>query len=323
MTPSRSRRSNTAGFCGVVDTGSGLLIAFSENPVLLLTVAAVIAAVAGWVLRRTDWSIVDPLPIVARRRAGQLIRGAGRLYRTHVGRFVAAGLVLVPVALVVGGIVWLVSRVPLIGALLDGEGELGPIGAFVALSIGLIGYGLGLVAVRAAVAASMRELEGGGDASAGGVYRVVAAHLGSLLVAMIRAGVIIALLSVSVIGIPWAIRQLVGWQLFPDAIVLEGRSARSGLDRSNELVRGRWWNTAGVVVLLGVVMLAVWTVGGLLLLIVTDGLPLWLFSMLLSILAAVVAPFAAAAVTLLYGDARAGEAPLVEDSPEPSTASTS
>ncbi|MEZ5296509.1 MAG: hypothetical protein R2697_09660 [Ilumatobacteraceae bacterium] len=65
--------------------------------------------------------------------------------------------------------------------------------------------------------------------------------------ALLRAIVVVGGLILTVVGIPWAIRQLVRYQFVPQAVVSEHRDARSALDRSSDLVRGRWWWTAGVV----------------------------------------------------------------------------
>ena len=60
------------------------------------------------------------------------------------------------------------------------------------------------------------------------------------------------------VGIPWAIRQAVRWVFIPQVVVFEGLPAPAArcLHRSAELVRGRWWRTAALVVLLRVIGLA-------------------------------------------------------------------
>ena len=290
-------------FCAAVERGSSLLIVVSENPVVLLIVVAILAGVIGWLLRRTDWGIVDPLPIVRRRRAGQLLRAAGRLYRSNVRLFAVSGLIYIPLALVVAVIVWLVAQIPLVGALLESEGELGPIGAFFALTIGLLGHALGFVVVRAVVAVAMRGVETGDGGTAVDALRTVARHAGDLVQGLVRIIVVVGVLFVSVVGIPWGIRQLVRYQFFSDVIVLEDVDGTTALDRSTALTRGRWWHTAAVLLVLNGLVLGISTVAGLLLLIVTAGLPLWLFSSLLVAMSAIVVPYGAIGATMLYGDA--------------------
>ena len=309
-------------FCSVVEGGSRLLVVVSERPVVLFVVVALLVTLIGWLLRRTDWGEVDPLPIVRRRRAGQLLRAAGRLYRAHPRLFATAGLVYVPLALVVAGIIWLVTRVPLVAALLEGDGGLGPIGTFFALAFGLLGHVFGFVVVRAIVAVSMRALESGNDPGTGPALRAVADRARRLARSLGHIVLVVALLFASVVGIPWGIWQLVRWQFFADVILLEDLDARRALDRSTVLTRGRWWHTAAVLVVLNAAVLTVSTVAGLLLLVVTASLPLWLFSALLTAVGAIVVPYGAIGATLLYGDARAEhDAAAVElaDGPAPAT----
>jgi hypothetical protein len=131
---------------------------------------------------------------------------------------------------------------------------------------------------------------------------------------------IVTVLFVSVIGIPWGIRQLVRYLYVPDAVVLEGSAdGRSALARSSELVKGRWFRTAVVFVVVNLVVLLGGTVLGLVLLLVTTGLPLWVFSLLVTTVGALLTPYSAAAVTLLYGDARAAEARSAQEPAEPAT----
>ncbi len=52
-------------------------------------------------------------------------------------------------------------------------------------------------------------------------------------------------------------------------------------------------------------MLLFTSIVGLLLLIIFAGIPLWLFSIIVTAFAALVVPYTAISATLLYGDARA------------------
>ena len=108
------------------------------------------------------------------------------------------------------------------------------------------------------------------------------------------------LLFVSIIGIPWAIRQAIRWAFFPQVLVFERRPRGAGLGRSSELVRGRWWRTAALPSSWGSSRCSALVVGlGLVLLFTTAPLPL------VNIIGALVnvgAPYVAVALTLAYGD---------------------
>ena len=74
------------------------------------------------------------------------------------------------------------------------------------------------------------------------------------------------------------------------------------------MVRGRWFHTAAVVAVVNLAVVATASTVALLLLVVVTGIPLWLFSALVSMVYGLVVPLAAIALTLLYGDSRAERA---------------
>jgi hypothetical protein len=87
--------------------------------------------------------------------------------------------------------------------------------------------------------------------------------------------------------------------------MLEGTGGGSALQRSSDLVRGRWWHTALFVTAVGVVLGGFGLVVGLLMLVLFTGLPLWSLAVLMTLTNVLVMPLGAIAVTLLYGDAAA------------------
>ena len=128
---------------------------------------------------------------------------------------------------------------------------------------------------------------------------------------------------VSIVGIPWGIRQLIRYQFMPQAVVLEDLDGREGLARSSELVRGRWWHTAVMITLFNALIALSGMVIGLLLLLIVAGIPLWLFSGLVTLVYALIVPLAAVALTLLYGDAVAETEGVENDETEGSDPSAS
>jgi hypothetical protein len=79
----------------------------------------------------------------------------------------------------------------------------------------------------------------------------------SLLGASLLSSLAIVAITVftAFIGTPFALFLYVGWQLAPQAIVLEGRGAGAGLARSSGLVRGSWWRLAGLLIIVGILRL--------------------------------------------------------------------
>ena len=292
-------------FCGAVGFGSKQLITLKQRPAVLAIVVVLLFLFVRSLVRRTDWSTVEPLPIVERRRAGQLMRAGVHLYRAHPRRFAEVGLVYLPIALAIGVVMALIRAIPLVGSLLDSEENLGFVGLLFAVVLGTLGHSIGFVFARAVVAVLMSGLERGDEITARDAYRGALGHLGDLVGALVRAVVIVGALLVSIVGIPWAIRQIIRYQFLPETTTLEGMRGRVALDRSSTLVRGRWFHTAAVLISLNVLVLLFTGLVGLVLLIVLAEIPLWLFSIVVTAFSALLVPYTAIAATLLYGDARA------------------
>jgi hypothetical protein len=307
-------------FCSVVEWGSVQFVKFVSSPGRMLFVIAVIAALAVFLLRRTSWRTVEPLPLPRRRRAGEIFRVAAVLYRRHLGTFAAVGAVTVPIAvlaLLTGAIA---TRLPLIGDLTEVSDTEGTGGRFAIAS--LIGFVFSLLAfqlVSAAVAWIVGD-EAGVRADAVGALRAVGGRLQALATAFLPAAFLIFVLDLFVLGIPIAIWLFVRWQFIPQVTMLEGLGGFGALRRSGALVRRRWWHTAVVTLAVIVVIVGFGIVVGLLVLVIFTGLPLWALSAVVALCNLVAMPFGALVMTFLYGDAIAvvaAEAVAEEALPEP------
>ncbi len=292
-------------FCGVVSWGSNQLIALRTDPLPLVIGALLVVVLASLLLARTDWTRVRPLPIARRRRAGQIIVSAPLLVRSRPIPFVQVALIYSPVALVIGLVVVLLQLIPPIGSLVDGDRGVGAVSVILTLVVGGVGYAIGFVLVTAVVATLIHGLDGGVEIGGVEAVRRTFARRGDLLSALARAIVIVVALLISVVGIPWGIRQLVRYQLMAPASMLEGLGGRAALDRSTALIRGRWLHTAVVAMVLNALVGLIAVGVGLVLLLGLAGIPLWLFSILVSGSSAVVVCYSASAFVLLYGDAKA------------------
>ncbi|MEM9135396.1 MAG: hypothetical protein AAF962_02975 [Actinomycetota bacterium] len=301
-------------FCSLVAFGSQQYINALQNPLRLLLTVAAVGLVAAVALTRTDWNGVAATPIVRRRRVGQIVRVAGRTYRQHPRRFITIGLFYMPVALLFAGLT------ELLGALTptDSESELLAFLAFLLTTFASLGQGLAYVLITAAFAAIWLGAESGKGVSGPDGVRAVIERRGDLARTYLRLVGTIILLTVTIIGIPRAIHRIIAYQLFGSVMMVEGLTGRAALQRSVELVKGRWLHTAfAVTAFSGLVSLANATVG-LVLLIVLAGFPLWLFSLVAAAASALVAPISAVGYLLLYGDARAE----ADDAPDADPADT-
>jgi hypothetical protein len=291
-------------FCSVVEFGSVQVVKLQTSPVRVILSLAVLAWVVTFLIRHTSWASVEPLPIVKRRRAGEIARASFALLRRHPLSFLAVGLLYVPMAALAGLLAALVRFVPFFGdvvSLFDRGGG----GSRLLLSLLVGGFAslLAFVIVAAAVSTLVDDVSRGERLSARRAVRRAREHIDALAVGLLRATIIVVALEISVVGIPFGIRQLVRYQLLAQTAMLEGADGRTALARSSELVRGRWFHTA---LFVGVVHLVTATSGfvvGLLLLVTVTSMPFWMLSVIVTVVGALVMPLGAIAVTLLYGDA--------------------
>jgi hypothetical protein len=293
-------------FCSVVEAGSGALVTLKTSPLRLVITLAVLVLIGRWLAGRTVWNKVEALPMVRRRRAGEIIRAAAGSYRRRAGILITIGLVYLPISILVTVTASVLQVVPIIRRIVELAGGAAETSLIFAIFAGSIANVLGYVAVNAMVAAYY-DLLGDGDAEASGLDAVRRAwtYAIDLLAGFGRALAIVLVLFVSVVGIPFGFWFLIRYQFMPQVVVTEHRTGRDALARSAQLVSGRWWHTAIMIGLFNLLVAGSGLVVGLLLLVLFAGIPLWLFSGVITLVYALIVPLAAVAQTLLFGDALA------------------
>lgn len=172
-----------------------------------------------------------------------------------------------------------------------------------AVIVALIGMAASLVGtfwLQGAMVFAVQDVQDGTfDTPTGEVFRRVQPHLGTLVVAGILAGV--------GVGIGFVLLILPGlflltiWSLIAPAIVVEGKGVGDAFSRSRELVRGHGTTVFGIVL---VTTLLTAVAGGVLRAIFSF-LPRFLEILVGSTIAsAVVAPFGAIALTVMFFELR-------------------
>jgi hypothetical protein len=296
-------------FCDVTAVGSAWLARIQLDPSGLLVPLAIIVAL-GWLLaRRTVWTSLESLPVVARRRAGQILRGAVGLGRRLWPGFGVIGAIYLPAAVVLGGLVALADLIPGVRTLLDvGAGTAG-ISALLAVLIGGLSTTFAFNVVIAVMTRFLLEEPSGGWrrllGAAWDATVIVLRRWQALFGALLLAAAIIGALLISVIGIPFALWLIIRYQFIAEVVTTEDHSTRGALRRSAQLVRGRWFSTAATVGFINLTVVVISTTVSLVILIGATGLPLWVFPAVSMLVTAFVAPVAAAAHVLLFGDRRA------------------
>src|SRR5690606_37044918 len=112
---------------------------------------------------------------------------------------------------------------------------------------------------------------------------------------------------------PWAINRLVRWVFVAQVVMIEGKRGQEVLARSAELVAGRWWNTFGRLLIMGLV------IGipiGILQQALVSAFPGVAGSILSSATGFISVPFGIIAVSLMFFDLRARKGDADGPAPE-------
>ncbi|HMH90693.1 MAG TPA: hypothetical protein VK586_06360, partial [Streptosporangiaceae bacterium] len=211
---------------------------------------------------------------------------AWRMYRAHAGHLIGIAFVIYVVAAVVDGLISLA-------------------GGFVVALVGLIITVLAGYLVQAALVKSVQDIrDGRADLSIGETVSAGTAVLLPVTGAAILAGIAIAIGLILII-VP-GLFLITIWAVIIPVIVIERTGALNSFSRSRQLVRGHGWHVFGTLVLAWIIQLAVSIVLGALL----SALPLSLRNAVSTVVTgALVAPFVALIVTLVYYRLLAAPAP--------------
>jgi hypothetical protein len=291
------------GFCGVVEWGSVQVIQMQTSPARFVISLAVFVGIVMFILRRTTWGSVAPLPIVYRRRAGEIARASIALYRRHPVAFLAAGLIYLPLTLLAWVFARLVRVIPFVGEVASSADSAGGgYRLFLSLVVGGFTTLLAFVVVSAAIATMVESVSRGDRPSPRAGFARVRGRAAELAKGLLIAFMVVLVLELSVIGIPIGIWLLVRFQMLAQTTMLENLPGRAALARSSRLVRGRWFHTAIFVAIVHGLLATAGFVVGLIVLVTFTGLPFWALSVIVAFVSALVMPLCAIAVTLLYGD---------------------
>lgn len=223
------------------------------------------------------------------------------MYADRPRLFLGIGLLFVPLGLVTTGVQYLLFRHGTFSQLVASAGASNAVVAALALAVGFFFTLLGLTVVHAATAAAIVELDRGREVGARAAYRLALAKLRPTLVALVRAALVIALLSLTAFGALLGIWLAIRWSLLAQVAILEDNPSPGLLRRSARLVRGHWWRAASITLFVSGIGLLLGPLIGTLFLFATSAS--FDFVNLVSGLVYVVAlPFVAITTTYLYFD---------------------
>ena len=268
-------------FCTVVENGSGLFTLFTPYPLVVIAIIAAGLGIMIWALRQS-WPA---------------LRETWRVYWPHVRVFAGIGGIMVPAALAVSVLQYLLAtNADFVAFTRLSEDSPEFQGALSAVS--LLTRGVLLVIVTPAVVQAVGDIVAGRTPGVRRSFRQGFACIPDLVWTLARGGLVVLLLTISVIGIPWAVNRSVRWMFASQAAVLSGIRGKTALDDSAAAVRGRWWQAAANGAVLAFVGAAPGVIVGLLLLILVR-FPVDAANSVASVVFALAQPFAIAGLTLL------------------------
>ena len=298
-------------FCAVVESGSKIFVNFLREPIIIGAIlgAVVVSSVAAG--RRTRWHPVVPIPINQRRDAGQMFTTAAHLYRRGAKVYIGVGLMF----LVFGGVGAVIQNLMMeftpLGTLIDIVDSDPLVASVMALTSAGLSTLAASVLVYAAATRATVYIDEGGTPSPLTIYKDVFDSIWDLLMVAVRVGVVVALLTITIVGIPIAIFYLVRRALANQSVMIEGLDSRAALVRSRDLVTGHELRTLVVATLTNVVVFIAGPVIGMVALVIWS--PSLLFVNILSgLIYTILVPYAGIVLTLLFCDLRLEhEAPAV------------
>jgi hypothetical protein len=289
-------------FCAAVATGSRGLVGLLRSPGLTALVLAVLLGVLVFAASRTEWRPATPLRLARRRRWGQILFAAGRMYGNRPALFLGIGVLFIPLgALISVAQALLLGGFGLLGVDTTGESAGGLVLLVVALGTTLALLGLALV--QAATACALVEIDSGRPIGPIRAYRMAVEKIRPLLGGLLFAVVVWVVLTATTVLSPIAVWLAVRWMLLAQVVELEDRAAFAALGRSSALVRGHWLRVASLVGAGAVLVLAIGPLVGAILILLTDA-PLALLNVVAGIVYALAMPFVALTATYVYFDVR-------------------
>lgn len=124
------------------------------------------------------------------------------------------------------------------------------IGFVIVLVVLIVAYPL----MEGALIHAVSEQSLGQTIGIGRAYRFAWRRLGAMIGAMFLSGLALLGMSITIIGIPFAIYFGVRWTFIWQAALLEGVGARAALSRSSDVVRGNWWRVLGIMFVVGIIV---------------------------------------------------------------------
>ena len=273
-------------FCGLSDFASDGLLFFTLRPWLFA--GAAVSIFGGIVYLLT----------IARR---QLVR-ATRVYWVYRGTFTSVGILMFPMGLLVAILQSLLTSNPPVQWIVEFIGRSDESRLLATLLVGGLLSILESVVVGPAIVSVIQTIRKGGRTDAWRAYGRAYRRIGDLFEGWLRVDLGVLLRALTIVGLPFAIRDMVRWSLFSQAIMIdEARTWQGARATSAAAVSGRWWQTAGKALLFAAIGVIPGPLIGIFLLLTLEP-SIEFLNVLSSLIYAIVIPFKYIGLSLMYLD---------------------
>jgi hypothetical protein len=287
-------------FCDAIWVLSTPLFLVYRIPPALL-VSGLVVGLAGvlFTTTRTAYRPVVVPPLRRRRRFGQILTAAARLYRRNVWLFVGIGLLFIPAGIIETAMQWLLFLPPFADTIAGFFSSSLAAKAVIALTVGNLASSIVYWFVGVASTAAVARIDAGRQDPLADNARDLVRRLPGLLVARLKALAIVVLLAITVVGLPWAIRQAIRWAFIEESMLLDGAPSRDALATSARAVDSHWWHAFRCLLVLGLLGYLVGPAIAMALLLASSA-SVSAINLVSSLVFAAVAPFVAVCQALLY-----------------------
>ncbi|MGE0059544.1 MAG: hypothetical protein AB7T32_16305 [Dehalococcoidia bacterium] len=295
-------------FCDIVALGSNIILpVYLELPRLVFAGVGLFAVGMVVSLTRTRYIPARREPLRVRRRLGQILLSSFAIYTRNARLFIGIGLVFLPVALSVSVIHWLLLSVSPVDPIVDlPRADLGP-DIVIAFALSELQFGIAYATVLIACTAALAAVDQSQPTGVRLAYTRVWENIKKLVPPRLFAYAAVSVLTLTVVGIPLAVRQSVRWTFVEQAILFDGAGPRESLRVSDEAVaRGFWW-AAGATIALSAIGLFLAPAVGILLILLAQSIPLADVNVITSVIHVALVPFVAIAYALIYFELRGRE----------------
>jgi hypothetical protein len=227
---------------------------------------------------------------------------AARVYLAWWGSFTTIGLVLIPLGFLVSSLQKVIRTNPPIEWVVELIGRSDQARLIVSLLVGSAQSVLEALLIAPAIMAIIEMIRRGEPTDVRRAYHQALVRVPNLAQAYVRVQVGLVVRFVTVLGIPFFVRERVRWAFYGQAVMIDGaRSARGPGGTSAAAVQGTWWRTAAEVLLFSVIGLLPGPVIGMVLM-VTYAPSIEFANALSSVIYAFAVPYKVIGLTLLYLD---------------------